>query len=133
MLTIETQRVFIKIPNVSANPGTHIVDDFENYNINGRLSWEPSEDLSVDFRAHYGEVDAASISFNAAFGLDVFGFIPPDTPLFADVNNHPLSFNPISILENDQESLDFSIKVDFDMEWATLTGWFYTVTLSNHF
>ena len=115
---------FYKNTNVSANPGTRIVDDFENYNINGRLSWEPSEDLSVDFRAHYGEVDAASISFNAAFGFDVFGFIPPDTPLFADVNNHPFVFQSNIDPENDQESLDFSIKVDFDMEWATLTGWF---------
>ena len=66
---------FYKNTNVSANPGTHIVDDFENYNINGRLLWEPNEDLDVDFRAHYGEVDAASITFNASFGLDVFGFI----------------------------------------------------------
>ena len=115
---------FFNNVNVGANPGTNIVDDFENYNINGRLMWEPNDDLSVDMKLHYGEVDAASISFNAAFALDVFGFIPPDTPLFEDVNNHDFVFQPNIDPENDQESLDFSIKADYDMDWATVTGWF---------
>ena len=110
--------------NVGANPGTHIVDNFENYNINGRLFWEPSDNLSVDFKAHYGEVDAASISFNAAFGLNVFGFIEPDTPLYENVNNHPFVFHPNIDPENDQETMDFSIKADYDMGWASLTSWF---------
>ena len=30
------------------------VDDFENYNINGRMIWEPNDDLSVDTRVRYG-------------------------------------------------------------------------------
>lgn len=115
---------FYKNTNVSANPGTNIVDDFENYNINGRLLWEPNEDLDVDFRAHYGEVEAASITFNASFGLDVFGFIPPGAPLFENVNHHPFVFQSNIDPENDQESLDFSIKADYDMDWGTLTGWF---------
>ena len=110
--------------NVGANPGTHIVDNFENYNINGRLFWEPSDNLSVDIKAHYGEVDAASISFNAAFGLNVFGFIEPDTPLYENVNNHPFVFHPNIDPENDQETIDFSIKTDYDMGWASLTSWF---------
>ena len=110
--------------NVGASPGTHIVDDFENYNINGRLFWEPNDNLSVDFKAHYGEVDAASISFNPAFGLNVFGFIEPDTPLYENVNNHPFVFHPNIDPENDQETIDFSIKADYDMGWASLTSWF---------
>ncbi len=113
--------------NVGASPGKNIVDDFENYNINGRLLWEPSDDLSVDFKAHYGEVDAASISFNAAFALDVFGFVPPGPAggnLFEDVNDHNFTFQPNIDPENDQQSLDFSIKADYDMGWANLTGWF---------
>ena len=110
--------------NVGASPGTHIVDDFENYNINGRLFWEPNDNLSVDFKAHYGEVDAASISFNGAFALNVFGFIEPDTPLYENVNNHPFVFHPNIDPENDQETIDFSIKADYDMGWASLTSWF---------
>ena len=115
---------FYKNTNVSADPGTHIVDDLENYNINGRLLWEPNDDLTVDFRGHYGEVDAASITFNASFALDVFGFIPPGTPLFEDVNEHPFVFQSNIDPENDQETLDFSIKADYDLGWGTLVGWF---------
>lgn len=100
-----------------------IVDDFQNYNVNGRLLWEPSDDLSVDFRAHYGEVDAAAISFNAAFALPVFGFIPRGAPLFEDVNEHNFIFQNNVNPSNDQESMDFSLKVDYDMEWASVTAW----------
>ncbi|MEL7028883.1 MAG: TonB-dependent receptor plug domain-containing protein, partial [Pseudomonadota bacterium] len=42
-----------------------VVDNFENYNIKARMVWEPNDDLSVDTKVRYGEVDAASISFNA--------------------------------------------------------------------
>lgn len=101
-----------------------IVDDFENWNINGRILWEPTEDLSVDMKGHYGEVDAAAISFNAAFAIPVFGFIPPGQPLFADVNAHQFAFQANRDPSNDQESKDFSIKIDYDMDWATITSWF---------
>jgi iron complex outermembrane recepter protein len=101
-----------------------IVDDFEDYNINGRLLWEPNEDLSVDFRAHYGEVDAASITFNAAFALaDAAAFLGVGE-LHEDVNEHDFVFQTNRDPSNDQESKDFSIKVDYDMDRATLTGWF---------
>ncbi len=105
------------------NKDPDIVDDFENYNINGRLLWEPMDNLSVDFRAHYGEVDAASISFNAAFALPVFGFVPRGAPLFEDVNEHKFEFQPNINPSNEQESMDFSLKVDYDMDWATVTAW----------
>ncbi len=119
--------------NVGTNPGTNIVDDFEDYNINGRLLWEPSDALSVDVRAHYGEVDAASISFNAAFALPVFGFNAPDTPFFEDVNNHDFVFQANIDPENNQDSQDFSIKADYDMDWATVTGWFLYSNIDQSF
>ena len=101
-----------------------VVDDFENYNINGRLLWEPTDDLSVDLRAHYGEVDAASISFNAAFALADAAAFTGVSELFEDVNEHAFNFQPNIDPDNDQESFDISIKADYDMDWATLTGWF---------
>ena len=100
-----------------------IVDDFENYNINGRLAWEPMDNLTVDLRAHYGEVDAASISFNSAFALPVFGFIPRGAPLYEDVNEHDFVFQANVNPSNEQESMDFSLKVDYEMDWATVTAW----------
>jgi iron complex outermembrane receptor protein len=105
------------------NKNDDIVDDFENYNINGRLLWEPMDNLSVDFRAHYGQVDAASISFNSAFALPVFGFVPRGSPLFENVNDHKFEFQPNVNPSNEQDSKDFSLKVDYDMDWAKLTAW----------
>ena len=99
-----------------------IVDDFENWNISGRILWEPTEDLRVDMKAHYGEVDAAAISFNAAFAIPgPSAFVPA---LFEDVNTHQFVFQNNRDPSNDQESKDISIKLDYDMDWATITSWF---------
>jgi iron complex outermembrane receptor protein len=99
------------------------VDNFENYNVNGRLIWDPTDDLSFDFRAHYGEVHAAAITFNAAFALPVFGVFPPGSPFFEDVNKHKFVFQNNVDPVNNQKSKDFSLKMDYNMGWATLTGW----------
>ncbi len=103
---------------------SHIVDDFENYNVNGRLKWDANEDLSFDFKAHYGEVDAAAIGFNSVFALPVFGSVPRGAPLFEEVNEHQFVFQNNVDPQNDQESMDFSLKMDYDLDWAMLTGWF---------
>ncbi|MGI9229655.1 MAG: TonB-dependent receptor [Gammaproteobacteria bacterium] len=117
---------FYNNTNVSADPGPgkHSVDAFEAYNINGRLLWEPTDNLSVDFRGHYGEVDASSITFNVAFHLEDAANFTGFQLLNEDVNKHEYKFHPNIRPENDQETLDFSIKADYDMEWAALTGWF---------
>ena len=94
---------------------TDTVNDFENYNIAGRLVWEPSDDLTIDGKLRYGEVDAAAIAFNASFALQAFG-----SP---DANDHEFVFSPNVDPGNEQESLEASIKMDYDMDWATLTGW----------
>jgi iron complex outermembrane receptor protein len=68
-----------------------IVDDFENWNVSGRVLWQVNDDLKFDFKGHYGEVDAAAISFNAAFALaDAAGGVPG--PLYEDVNDHDFLF-----------------------------------------
>ncbi len=50
-------------------PKDGVIDQAENWSLGGRLIWEPSDDLSIDTKIRYGEVEAASISFNAAFHL----------------------------------------------------------------
>lgn len=120
------------------------VDDFENWDVSGRLLWEPSDDLSIDIRGHYGEVEAAAISFNAAFALpDVAAaFAPVLDPVFGDgfasyfaedVNDHNFVFQANIDPKNEQTSKDFSIKVDYDMEWATVTSWFLYSDMDNDF
>ena len=102
--------------------GAETVDRFENYNVNARLLWEPSEDLSIDGKLRYGEVDAAAITFNAAFSLPPFvGFLGPDADI--DVNDHEFVFSPNIRPENEQETIEASLKIDYDMDWASVTAW----------
>ncbi|MCG8442881.1 MAG: TonB-dependent receptor plug domain-containing protein, partial [Caulobacterales bacterium] len=69
-----------------------IVDDFESQNFNVRLVFTPNDDVTVDTKFRYGQVDAASIAFNAAFALPAFAFA---NPLFnEDVNDHEFVFQP---------------------------------------
>ena len=96
-----------------------IVDDFENYNINGRLIWEPNSDVSLDLKARYGEVDSASITFNAAFALPLFEAVNG----FEDVNDHDFVFVNNIDPSNEQETLELSGKLDWDLGFATLTAW----------
>jgi len=104
------------------------VDQFENWNANGRLIWEPTEQLSVDTKFRYGKVDAGAIVFNASFFLDANGGLgtPPGQrgSFEQDPNDHEFRFTNNVDSENEQETTEFSIKFDYEMDWATATGWF---------
>ena len=100
-----------------------IVDAYEGFNINGRVIWEPSDALSVDFKLRVGEVDASSITFNSTFNLPVFAAALSNPPAFQDVNDFDFQFHPNIVSDNDQDSLEFSTKFDYDMGDKTLTGW----------
>lgn len=112
--------------------GSDIVDDFENFNINGRLIWEPNDRFTADAKLRYGEVDAASITFNAALALPPFtGFFGPNA--FEDVNEHDFVFAPNIDPQNDQDTTEFSLKVDYDLDWATVTAWFLYSDINQSF
>jgi iron complex outermembrane receptor protein len=98
------------------------IDRFENYNVNGRLLWEPNDRLSVDTKFRYGEVDAGAIVFNASFFLQDFGGGERGT-FEQDVNNQAFRFTNNIRSQNEQESTEFSIKLDYDFGPATLTAW----------
>jgi iron complex outermembrane receptor protein len=100
-----------------------ITDNFENWAIGGRLIFEPSEKLTIDTKLRYGEVDAAAITFNASFHLPAVAAGTATPAADEDPNNHPFVFQPNIISFNNQEALEFSAKFDYEMEWATLTGW----------
>lgn len=103
--------------------GGKVVDDFESRNINARLVFTPSDDLTIDAKFRYGKVEAAAITFNAAFAIpflaDLFG-VPE---LFENVNDHNFVFQANIDPLNEQDATEASIKVDYDMDWATLTVW----------
>ncbi len=101
------------------------VDDFEGINANARLLFNPSDDMEVDFKARYGTVDAASISFNAAFALPAFtqSGLPNQELFWEDVNQHQFDFVNNIDPKNDQETIEASVKMDWDLGGATLTAW----------
>jgi iron complex outermembrane receptor protein len=118
------------------------VDYFEDWDVTGRMIWEPSDVLSVDAKLRYGEVDASSIVFNSVFHLpDLVGILEGGFGLPADfaakayenVNEHRFQFNPNVKHFNDQDSLEFSVKADYDLGWADLTAWGLYSDIDNSF
>lgn len=107
------------------------VDRFEAYNIDGRFVWTPSEVLEVDTKIRYGEVDASAITFNANFNLPNFAAAVGAPLANEDPNDHEFVFQPNIVSDNNQESLEFSTKFDYDMDGMTLTGWFLYSDIEN--
>ncbi len=108
-----------------------VVDDAENYSVQGRLVFDPTDDLTIDTKLRYGKSEAAAITFNAGFALPPF--VPFGTPgsesFYQDVNTHDFVFPSNVRPVNEQDVLEFSVKADWDMDWATLTAWgFYSDT-----
>jgi iron complex outermembrane receptor protein len=106
----------------SFNQTDDTIDDYEEYSVDARLVWEPSDATSVDTKIRYGEVDAGSIVFNSLFHLPGFtGFLGPDAN--EDINGHDYNFYPNINSSNNQETLELSARVEQDLGWADLIGW----------
>ncbi|MEH6610179.1 MAG: TonB-dependent receptor [Halioglobus sp.] len=109
----------------------NVVDDFEETGISARLVFDPSENLSFDTKLRYSKLEAAAISFNAAFeipflvgefeGLRDFGVDPEAASI--DVNDFDFVYSNNVDPENDQETIEFSIKMDMELDVGTLTAW----------
>ena len=120
-----------------------VVDDFEETGISARLVFDPSDTLTIDTKLRYSEIEAAAISFNAAFELPIFvGGL--DDPFLAslgvdneaasiDVNDFDFVYSPNVDPENEQETIEFSIKLDKELEIGTLTAWALYSDQEQHF
>lgn len=108
------------------------IDRSESYNINGRLVWEASDNLSVDMKARYGEVDAGSIVFNSTFNLPIYAEGTATPSAYQDVNDFDFIFQSNVPSENDQKSVELSAKFDYDMDGMVLTGWMLYSDIKNN-
>jgi iron complex outermembrane receptor protein len=118
----------------SQNPfgSTDVVDNFNSWDVGARAVWQPTDNLTVDGKVRVGEVEAGSITFNSVFHIPslvgflegAFGF-PPEVAAFANenVNGHDFQFDNNIIPFNNQDSLEVSVKTDYDLGWADLTAW----------
>jgi len=101
-----------------------IVDAFESYNVHARLVWDASDALSIDTKLRVGSVDASSITFNSTFNLPVFAAALSNPPAYQDVNDFDFLFQSNVISDNDQDVIEFSSKLDYDMAGGSiLTAW----------
>ena len=101
-----------------------VVDFLEDTTIRARAIWEPSDTLTIDFRAGMSDVEGGAINFNAGFAIPAFeaGFGAPE--FNANVNDVPFRYVFNVPGENEQETADFAIKADWDLGGTTLTGIF---------
>jgi iron complex outermembrane receptor protein len=111
-----------------------IVDDFEAYNVGARLSFQPNDQTAWDLKARIGEVDAASITFNAAFALPAFATVLGVPQFFEDVNDHQFIFQPNIDPQNDQDALELSGRLDRMLgTWGELNAWLLYSDIDNAF
>ncbi len=98
------------------------VDDYRNYDIDGRLIYTPSEDWTFDLKVRSGLTDAASIFYDTVFEL------PALVPVFGpavneDVNDHQFHYNENIQPDNHQDTQEVSLKADHSLTWAKLTAY----------
>ncbi|MDH4021657.1 MAG: TonB-dependent receptor [Gammaproteobacteria bacterium] len=112
--------------------GTSNVDNFESWDVGARAVWQPADNLTVDGKLRVGSVDAGSITFNSVFHipslvdfLETAFFYDPAVAAYGNenVNGHNFQFDNNIVPFNNQDSVEASIKVDYDLGWADLTAW----------
>ena len=103
--------------------GSAIVDDFESFNLGGRLLLQPDDRTTWDLKARFGEVDAAAITFNAAFALPDFATVLGVPEFYENVNDHEFVFQGNIDPRNRQDALELSAKVDRELDWGQLSAW----------
>ena len=101
---------------------TKNVDNLTETGGEARLIWRMSDKNSLDFKARYSKVEAAAISFNAAFAFPNLAGYFGNPDLNQNVNNHPFDYINNIRPENQQRNINLSVKGDFDVGFATLTG-----------
>ncbi len=102
--------------------GAGAVDYLEDKSFKGRLIWNVNEDTKVDFRAGYSEVKGGAINFNAVFAVPGFVNAFGSDTFFADVNEHEFRFINNVPGENKQETTNFAVKADWELESSSLTA-----------
>lgn len=98
------------------------VDFLEDTSLRARAVWTVSDDLEIDIRAGYSEASAGAINFNAAFAIPLFVNVLGSETYFADPNDTDWRFTFNTPGENEQETIDFAIKADWNLGFADLVA-----------
>jgi len=97
------------------------VNYLKNEGVRGRMIWEPTDDVTVDFHANYAEAKGGAINFNAVFAIPNFVTVLGSPQFYADVNDHDFIFAFNVPGENKQTTSNFSAKMDWAQDAFTTT------------
>jgi len=87
-----------------------------------RLLWDASEDLSFDLKAGASKVSGGAINFNAAFAIPAFVSIFGSPAFNSDVNELDFRYTFNVPGENEQETADLSLKMDYATSIGDVTA-----------
>ncbi len=118
-------------PGNSTNPNS--VDDYERFDINGRIVAKLGERTEVDVKARYGEFHGGSIAFNAIFQIPNLFSISPQVDSNINANKHVFRFDPNIDPQNNQRTIEASGRFKTDFDFATLNGYVAYSKIENNF
>ncbi len=108
------------------------VDFFSEDGVTGRLLFDAAGG-QMDFKAKYSQLSSGAINFNASLALvDAAAFL--NTPSFYEnPNNHKFEYINNIKPRNEQTNYNFSLKGDWDLDFATLTSYIAYNDQENYF
>jgi iron complex outermembrane receptor protein len=109
------------------------VDSMETLGIDGRIIWNVSDTVELDFKARYNDVDAVPLNYNAIFNLPTFEAALGNPDFNQSVAGHPFAYTNNFLGDNDQESSEFSVKADVELGELTWTSWMLYSDVSQEF
>ena len=111
--------------NTGPTPRTQgkTVDNAEEWNVGGRIIATPSDRLTIDAKARYGELESASLKFEPIFALPGFASAFGNPDFFQDVNDHRFTFNRNVPNINNMRTIEASLKFDYEFDNFTLSAW----------
>lgn len=120
------QQVYPNNPKTGAT-----IDNYERWNVNGRLVWTPGSDTEVDAKVRYGEVKSGAVGFNAIFQVPVLTGLNPAFNI--DANKHNFIFTPNVDALNHQKTFESSIRLTTDLDFAKLNAFVAYNDIRNFF
>ena len=93
--------------------GEGVVDYLEDMTTRVRAIWQPNDNLKIDARAGYSDVEGGAINFNAGFAIPVFATVFGQPNFDQDVNDVTFRYVFNVPGKNDQDTFDFSLKADW--------------------
>jgi iron complex outermembrane receptor protein len=108
------------------------VDKFSEDGVSGRLLFELGGG-AMDFKAKYSQLSSGAINFNASLALvDAAAFL--NTPSFyANPNDQKFVYINNIKPENEQENVNLSLRGDWDLSFAALSGYVAYNDQQNYF